>query len=117
VPDRLRHAARPDRCAASGRRRQEEALLLFVALSSATGALALLVSRASILEWARAALPERLQTGVRCSFCVAFWFACVTVALYGPLDVADHSLLLSVLAVWGGAAVVAALATLWPDAA
>ena len=78
-------------------------MLLLVALSLATSALALLIARAEITAWLRDSLPKRVKAGVSCTYCVSFWVAVALSAVYGPLP--GLPAWLSVVAVWGGAAV------------
>lgn len=104
-PRRMQLAGYPDRPPAAG-----SPMLFLAALSLASGALALLLSRAALLEPARARLPGLLRTGAECSFCVAFWTSLALVAWYGPPEDLARAPGLAVLATWGGAALVAGLA-------
>ncbi len=66
-------------------------------------ALALLVSRSPLLEWARSRTTGLVAEGVRCPFCCSFWAAGALCAVYptGPSP-------LLWLASWGVAGLVAA---------
>jgi hypothetical protein len=83
-------------------------LLRLAALSLATGALSLFVSRSAVMEPLRKRLPQRLRDGAQCSFCVGFWLAGIFSLAFGPAPGLPP--LLSFLSTWGGAAVVAGLA-------
>jgi len=87
---------------------KEPVLLRLAALSLATGAVALFVSRSAVMEPLRRRLPRHLRDGAECSFCVGFWFAGIFSLVFGPAPGLPP--LLSFLSTWGGAAVVAGLA-------
>lgn len=85
-------------------------MLLLVALSLAAGALALLISRSALLAPLRERTKGVVYGFVSCPFCVSFWLALGLVLFYGPPEELTHAPGLAVLAAWGGAALVAALA-------